>query len=48
MLYTVREHHVAPDGHQYSIKYTLFDAFQAAMDFINSYKGTGILSLMED
>ena len=49
MLYTVREYHKAPDGHQYSIKYHVFNFFREAMDFVNHYMGTGILDpIMED
>jgi hypothetical protein len=47
-LITVREYHVAPDGHQYSIKERLFHFMEDALAFISSYKGTGILDLIED
>jgi hypothetical protein len=44
ILYSVREWHVAPDGHQYSIMYHINMALSAAYEFIRNYKGTGFLS----
>lgn len=44
MLYTIREWHVAPDGHQYSIQYHINMLLSQAYEFIRNYKGTGLLS----
>lgn len=48
MLYSIREYHVAPNGHQYGIKYYVGLVWDAAQEFIKNYKGTGHLFLYED
>jgi hypothetical protein len=47
-LITVQEYHVAPDGHRYSIREHLFHFLEHALIFIENYKGTATLDLMED
>lgn len=48
MLYSIREYHVAPDGHQYGIRYYANLLWEQAQNLIQNYKGTGHLFLYED
>lgn len=48
MLYSIREYHVAPNGHQWGIRYYVNLLWEQAQEFIKNYKGTGILDLYED
>lgn len=44
ILYSIREYHVAPDGHQWGIRYYCNMLLSQAYEFIRNYTGNGSLS----